>query len=353
MRIVLGVLTLVLIGGASWVFLSDKESDFPVEKMNGVSLVAPPKPFEGDVFQPIVGVSANWVAIIPYAFINGNSTGVSFDQERQWWGERTEGVLESIRLAKEKGLRVMLKPHVWVKGQGWAGDFALHSEKEWKAWERNYTRYILHHARLADSLHVELFCIGTEFRKAVVQREVFWNVLIERVREVYTGELTYAANWDNYEQIMFWPQLDYIGLDAYFPLSMNASPSVKELKKAWEKPLMAISQLQKEVGKPVLFTEYGYRSIDQATGKQWELPTTRGRRQKTIQVNLQAQKNAYQALYEVFWSNTWFAGGFLWKWYSQHQKSGGEHCSDYTPQNKPAETIIRRYYSKSQEVHER
>ena len=30
-----------------------------------------------------------------------------------------------------------------------------------------------------------------------------------------------------------------------------------------------------------------------------------------------------QALFEEFWHEDWFAGGFVWKWFHNYDKSGG------------------------------
>jgi hypothetical protein len=64
------------------------------------------------------------------------------------------------------------------------------------------------------------------------------------------------------------------------------------------------------------------------------------------QVNFEAQKNTTQALLETFWNEDWFAGGFVWKWFHHHERSGGENDSQFTPQNKPAEAILKDWYSK-------
>lgn len=46
--------------------------------------------------------------------------------------------------------------------------------------------------------------------------------------------------------------------------------------------------------KPIVFTEFGYRSIDKSAGKQWELPHHRG---FAGALNFQAQTNAYTAIF--------------------------------------------------------
>ena len=262
---------------------------------------------------------------------------------RQWWGEKPVGVAKSIEYARKNGLKVMVKPQIWNREQGWMGEFDLDSEADWKEWEQQYENYVLPLAQLSDSLEVELFCIGTEFRLAVQKRPKYWEQLITKIRAVYKGKLTYAANWDNYNKVKFWSQLDYIGIDAYFPLVDDATPNETDLLNAWEDPFSDILQLYEKHKKPVLFTEYGYRSIDRAAGKQYELEDDWHYKGKGNHVT---QINAYKAIFQTFWTQPWFAGGFIWKWYPNHAEAGGNNNTDYTPQNKPVEQVIKEWYGK-------
>ena len=61
-------------------------------------------------------------------------------------------------------------------------------------------------------------------------------------------------------------------------------------------------------------------------------------------VNLEAQVNATDALFDEFWNEDWFAGGFLWKWFHEHDEVGGVTDSQFTPQNKPVEETVRKFY---------
>ena len=81
----------------------------PVPKMGGLTLVAPPRPFSGSPILEMKKVNANWVAVIPYGYTIVGKPQVFFDTQRQWWGEREEGVLESIRKAKAAKVKIMLK----------------------------------------------------------------------------------------------------------------------------------------------------------------------------------------------------------------------------------------------------
>lgn len=301
------------------------------KKIAGVSLVSPPRVVNGEWTESLCKVNAGWVSVQPYAFSYPNQSEVHYNGNRQWWGERTEGAAELVRQAHQNNIKVMLKPMVWVPG-GWVGSYAMKTEDAWVAWEKSYTAYILENAALAQKEGVELFCIGTEFNEAVIQRPKFWPRLVADVRKVYSGPVTYAANWDNYKLVKFWDVLDYMGVDAYFPLSPKTIPNVAELKKLWSEPAREIELMHRYYKKPVLFTEFGYRSIDACSWKHWEqehIPNNQ-------QVNLKAQVNAYRAFFEYYWHLDWFAGVFIWQWYTHHESAGGENNSDFTPQNKPA-----------------
>ncbi len=309
------------------------------QKINGVSLVAPRHSLVPEDFVPIKKINANWTAVIPYAFSRAEEPGVYFNHERQWRGERKEGICEQIILARQNGFKVMLKPHVWVRGQGWPGEFTLTKEEDWETWESDYSRYVLHCAQIADSLDVELFSIGTEFRKVVLDRPEFWVRLIAEVRKVYSGKLTYASNWDNYHNVTFWPDLDYIGVDAYFPISDKEDATITDLINGWKVNAEKLKNLAGTMNKPILFTEFGYQSVVGTAGNHWELSSE--------EVDMNAQAEAYEALFQTFWGERWFAGGFFWKWHFRIE-SGGLDDPNFTPQGKPAQDVIERWYAKHQ-----
>jgi hypothetical protein len=308
-------------------------------KINGVNLVGTSHKVDAVDLSDIELIKADWVSVVPYAFSNPGRPEIYFNTKNQWWGERREGVASLSSSIRLNDMKIMIKPHVWVKGEGWPGNFELQTDEEWLIWENEYGEYILGFAGLAESLEAEIFCIGTEYRKAAVNRVSFWRDLILQVRKVYNGKITYAANWDNYDNISFWDQLDYIGIDAYFPLSRSRTPSVKELVNAWDPIKNDLKKFSEKHNKPILFTEYGYQSCDYNCSGHWDLEN------KAMHVNMISQRNAYSAFYKTFWDKEWVAGGFLWKWYPEMSTAGGSLHKEYTPQNKPAQEIVKKYYN--------
>jgi hypothetical protein len=311
-----------------------------IPKINGVSFVASRESVNQQHIQPLLNISAGYAAIMPFGFLSDvQSPEIIFDTERQWYGETKKGARQYIEMMHENKLKVMLKPQLWIRRGEFTGSLQMADEAEWQQLEASYEKFMLAYAELAQETGVEILCVGTELEQFVKQRREFWTRLIEKVRETYKGKLTYAANWDEFEDTPFWQELDYIGIDAYFPLSEEKTPEVPLLVDAWKPWKSRISRLSQDQKRLVLFTEFGYRSMDFAALRPWHSG------HEGANVNLHAQANSLEALFRAFWNEDWFAGGFVWKWFIDHENVGGSTCDRFTPQNKPGQQVIRAYYN--------
>ncbi len=309
------------------------------EKVNGVSFVGSRDKATQEHVDAVVDVNANYAAVMPFGFIRDlSSPEIVFNTDRQWFGETKKGAKQYIELLHRNKIKVMVKPQIWIWRGEFTGGLKMNSENEWKALETSYEKFIMTYADLAQETNVAFLCIGTELEQFVANRPEFWKLLIQKIRGVYKGKLTYAANWDEYKRTPFWEELDYIGIDAYFPLSEAKTPSIEQLKLGWKPWKEKIASLSKSVDRPVLFTEFGYRSVDYTAKKPWMVDRMEKR------INMDGQVNAKKALFEEFWSEEWFAGGFVWKWFIHHEKAGGNEDNRFTPQNKPAEAVLREFY---------
>ncbi len=309
------------------------------QRIDGLTVVAPPRSFTSDPFVEVEDAAADWVCFVPYGFTRNGETDVHYNLEWQWWGERDAGLIRSIELAKEHGLKIMLKPQVYMPGS-WPGDLHFDTESDWQAWEASYTAFILHWAEIANTYELELFCIGTEFKLSTRERESYWRDLISTIRDTYCGELTYSANWDEYTTVAFWDALDYIGVSTYFPLLEEKEPTVKSLLKAWKPIKKKLKAFSESEAKQLLFTEFGYLSVDGCCGKTWELE----KQVKQTPINEQCQANGLEALFETHGNESWWAGGFLWKWFPNGMGHEGYVPRDYTPQDKLALQTLKYYY---------
>ncbi len=315
------------------------ENDHKKLVIDGLTLVAPPRPFGDDPMAPIRKINASWIAVIPYGFTPPSQPLVHYNSSRQWWGEKPEGIEVTIELAKAAGLKVMLKPQVWSHGW-WTGDYYFDTEEDWRKWEQGYSRYIRQFAQMAQDLKVDLFCVGTEFKWSVVNRPKYWKKLIAEIRDLYDGPLTYAANWDNYQMVPFWDDLDYIGINAYFPLIEDHTPSIEALGHAWQRHVREMRSFYNKLNLPIIFTEYGYLSVDGCAHNTWELEE----KINQLSINQKAQANAIDALYRNFVDEPYWVGGFLWKWFPNMEGHEGYPQKDYTPQGKLAEEVLQRWF---------
>lgn len=333
--VVLLVLGCLVLGGCS-------ATPYVSQKIDGVSFVASGDTLVQKDINPVLRVGASHVAIMPFGFVRDlDNPQLYFNAERQWYGERYEGAKQYIEALHQNEIKVMVKPHIWIGRGTFTGDMQMKSDADWVVFEKSYREFILLYAKLAQETGAELYCIGTELYNFVNDRPDFWNSLIAEVREVYSGKLTYAENWDKVDKVNFWSQLDYIGADAYYPVSEAETPTIAEAKAGWQPHKKMFVSLSRKHNKPVLFTEFGYRSADYAGKEPWVSDRHDGK------MNAAAQINLYEALFEEFWNEPWFAGGFVWKWFPNHERTISQENNRFTPQGKPAEEVLKKWFEKT------
>lgn len=248
-------------------------------------------------------------------------------------------ILDTIDEMHANGLMAILKPHVDVADDSWRGYI---QPADIDAWFQAYTDFIAHYAAIAEDRGVEMLVMGTEFKSLIgEENRAYWGNVVAAVRAVYSGKLTYAANWDHYDKVCLWDLVDVVGIDAYFPLSKERSPSLQELVAGWSSSehegeprnfKQELADWQKQVGKEIIFTELGYRSTDFAAREPWEYLEARP-------ANQELQADCYKAVIEAFKDSPWFKGVHIWNW-SPKQDYGGQFNTDFTPQHKLAERVF-------------
>lgn len=255
------------------------------------------------------------------------------------------GYISRIQLAHSLGFKIFLKPHVWIQNPApgkWRSDIFPSSTMDWLTWKISYRDFILRYARVAEKAEAEMFCLGMEFSRLAVEKPEFWRELIAEVRAIYSGKLTYAANWyEEYEDITFWDDLDYIGIQAYFPLVKNEYPSVEQVSSGWQKYLEPMKSLSRKFDRKVLFTELGYKSTADAAVTPWSWPENLPDDHPTSD---ETQANCYEAFFNTVWDEQWLAGVHLWQMRCEFGKNRRLPNRNFVPQDKPAEAIIAREF---------
>jgi hypothetical protein len=280
----------------------------------------------------IKALGANSVTLVPYGF-----TRAPAEPAVRWTGsdETDDRVARTIREARRLGLSTVLKPQLWAHGI-WTGDIAFSDEAAFRQWMASYRVFILHHARLAELEHADLLVIGTELG-GLTGRQAEWRALIRDVRRAFSGPLTYAANWgEEVERLAFWDDLDYLGVNFYYPLvsapgeePRAGSPRLKELERI-------LAALSRRHGKRVLFTEVGYAASAAAALEPWK--------EDNAALDPAMQARCYEVVFRSFYRRPWLAGLSWWKWPSPGRGSAGD--PSFSPLGKPALAVLERWYGR-------
>jgi len=279
-------------------------------------------------------IGVEWVAINVVGWYQTNIQSADIHRNPNQAPNDT-ALAHVIQTARNLGMKVMLKPMIDLEDGHWRGEIRLS-----EPWFQNYSSYINLFAGFAQQQNVEMFCVGTEY-KSTTSWAPQWRGIISGVRSRFHGNITYAASWDEFSSISWWNDLDYVGIDAYFPLSNRNDPSIVEMKTIWENVAGFLESFYQKVEKPIIFSEIGYLSTD-GTNKDpsnYKLQEIPGRL-----IDLQEQADCYEATFETLWNQTWLYGFYWWYWQT-NPNAGGSNNSDYTPQNKPAQGVITHWYS--------
>ncbi len=291
--------------------------------------------------------NANWIALSPQVYLTASYNNNTPSRPYTYPINREIDQLNRVipKVVNSGFQHIMLKPltEFWeVNGSYFWGDFYVNNEDEWQEIEKTYEELLYEFAKLSVKFpEVKMLSIGNELREFVKRRPQFFHNLIFKIKTDFPNlKLTYAANWDEYKNTPFWEELDYVGINSYFPLINKKTPTHLELKNAFKPIKEKLKSISCTTNKPILFTEYGYRSIDYGAWKGWKLGEITSKN-----VNYQTQTNTYTAFYDTFWNEDWVAGGFFWEWkLNLESETYNPNNNGWYVNNKPVEAIIKSTY---------
>lgn len=247
----------------------------------------------------LAATGAGWVALTPTLYVKSreDSNPIATDQTPS-----DESLRAAIRAARAAGLQVVLKPHV-DRLDG--GDRAWLAPRQPARWFAAYRLRILRYAALAKEENCGLFVVGTELAWLTLpQHWAAWRALIADVRAVYPGPLTFAANWHSAAHVGFWRELDYVGIDGYYPV-VNSSPRLMRAElDVWALEAEAVAHA---AGRPLLFTEVGISSQRGAQLRPWDYGDFGP-------VDDAVQADYIEAFLGAFGRRSNFAGLLAWDW---------------------------------------
>jgi len=282
----------------------------------------------------IAALGADTVSIVVDARQeNGSSSRIFIDVRMT---PTPEQLLELIRHAKAKKLRVVLMPIVLLdnpRGNEWRGTIR---PDNWNEWWDSYRQMMHHYSWIAQAGGVDLLVVGSELVSTESRAEE-WTRTIRQVRREFKGQLTYSANWDHYNRIPFWDQLDLMGMNSYYKLGNDHRVAVEEVTRRWKEIQGDLLSFQRRIAKPLILLEAGWCSMSNAAHEPWDYTRT------DQPVDVELQRKLYEGFYRAWWGNPSLGGFMMWEW---PPGDGGTKDRGYTPEDKPAERVMRDWLAK-------
>jgi hypothetical protein len=292
-------------------------------------------------------MGANTVAINVWWFTpSTTSTSIAPDYTR--YSTQDSSLETAISYVHSLGMKVVLKPMLDVDNGTWRANISPSAANR-NTWFNNYSTFIDHYATIAQNYNVEMLSVGCELCD-VEQYSSNWTTVVNNARSIYSGPLTYSANWSSngnlggYQNISWWNQLNEVGIDAYFPLTSTADPTEASLQSAWTSQASSLHSWLTNYNNAhssnlkMMFTETGYASYSGTNETPYSGPAS-----SSTPVDLTEQANSYQALLSVMSQQSWWDGAMFWNWTS-NPNDGGTSNNNYTPQDKPAQQIASQFY---------
>ncbi|WP_112663014.1 glycoside hydrolase family 113 [Microvirga flavescens] len=317
-------------------------------------------PWTQETLNEIQKDGASQVVIVPTVYMDSLTSSVVYRDNTDPGGHSTD---EWHRTESDASIRVALQQ---IKARGMEAIFKLHvniQSGEWNAWINpanvdqwfdTYKQAAVHYAQLAQEAGVTAFAIGNEIESMTgPQYRDKWIEVIDAVRAVYTGKLTYAATWTEAFHVSFWDHLDYVGANPYISFTNSYNPTLQQMVDGWTKPstvqnvrdvvgdkpvIEALRDLAIEKGKPLIFTETGFRSMDGNNREPWST-------EPNGTIDPLEQANMFKAFFKILtdYKAPWIGGYWLWNYDAGQLPLDPSPDNGYYTHGKVADSVIETY----------
>ncbi|WP_222722213.1 glycoside hydrolase family 113 [Actinomadura alba] len=183
----------------------------------------------GELADYLIGLHANAVSI-SFPLYTGGITSTTISR-----GAKTpspQRMARVLQVFNDAGLRTTIRPIMDEKSlnppRGWRGSIEPASRG---AWFVSYSRFLAPYLQMAQKSKVTTVVVGTELNS--MEGDPHWKSLVSKAGKIYSGEIAYDANWDNYVAGHVNMPVDHLGVDAYFPIKVPDTASVNTLVAGW------------------------------------------------------------------------------------------------------------------------
>lgn len=279
----------------------------------------------------------------------------------------SSGELELYEVAKalhDNEIRILFKPCLTPLDSAWMGSVTFPDGQQiqnvqnsyWQEWFASFTESAKYFADFAERIGLDALIIGAEYYGTEGRAEE-WSKVIEEVRKIYSGPITYEFTPSSRKaySLDWFKDLDFLSYSYYPP----ACDGAMEEAAARENPHYSVENMVEYLSsrkekiqsicdrfwnKPIAFTEIGVRSahgcILQPFNYRWE-----------THYDGEEQANYMEAVFRTFWDLPQWMGMYWWKWDETQIRPQyhGDPKGDkgFTIQGKPAENVLRNWFAKN------
>ncbi|MDH5672386.1 MAG: hypothetical protein OEZ06_09565 [Myxococcales bacterium] len=293
--------------------------------------------YSAELLDELVRLGANAISITPFGRLwNLDSTEILMDFEEDYERNRA-AVGTMIAQARQRGLRVLVIPHLWVESGGWRGEIDPGSPEGWLAYQASYREFLLRWARDAAAFGADALSIGVECKSWSGRYGKYWTDLIAEVRRSFPGSLTYSSNWDEVEGVLFWEQLDWVGVNAFYPLADRGGADYATYRQRADAAVAQLVAIGDALERPIVLVEIGYTTRRDSAVEPWLWPDS----MQGVQVDEWEQARALLAIASAAASDPRVRGFFVWRYYANLDDVSQEAIWGFSPHGKLAERVLR------------
>jgi nucleotide-binding universal stress UspA family protein len=140
--------------------------------------------------------------------------------------------------------------------------------------------------------------------------------------------------------VLFWDQLDWIGVNAFYPLAESGGASQATYVASADRALAQLTAFAAVVDRPVVLVEVGYTTRPDAAVEPWLWPDG----MTDVVVDEREQARALAAIAEAAARRPDVFGFFVWRYYANLDDVSQEAAWGFSPHGKLAERALRRIF---------
>jgi hypothetical protein len=221
----------------------------------------------------MAAVGINAVQFIKMFAMDDETDTVIYDPNPLGYSD--EELRSAILAMKQAGFQVMLRL-VFFLNAPWPRADNLQDRlapSDWNEWFRSFEKIALRYAQLAEETGVDIYAFSDTLQTTYVFEDRY-RELIGAIRKTFSGELTVLTgpNDEKLKEVGFWDALDYIGLDGslhtagYVPFEEANDLTLDEIYETFLREFEnEVLPTAKSVGKPILWGEIYYPSVERST----------------------------------------------------------------------------------------